>query len=158
MRQIIGIFDSQFERLHNRSLELLERLGDERLFQKPTPAGYTVETYSAGELLIRSGAAVEQVFGGLTRRLWDDPFEWTLPEELSDASAVAEYLNEVRSARIDGLEFFTSDQDLYRETPSPETLRPVGEIIAEALGRAYHLQGRSFGVAQQFVTIRPNFL
>ena len=39
--------------------------------------------FSCGEYILRSAAAVEQTFGGITTRLWDDPFEWTLPEALS---------------------------------------------------------------------------
>ena len=37
--------------------------------------------------------------GGLTANLWDDPFEWTLPETLSNADRVIEYLSEVDLAR-----------------------------------------------------------
>ena len=47
------------------------------------------------EDLVRSAAAIEQMCGGLTANLWDDPFEWTLPETLSNADRVVEYLDEV---------------------------------------------------------------
>ena len=51
------------------------------------------------ENLVRSAAAIEQMCGGLTANLWDDPFEWTLPETLSNADRVIEYLDEVDLAR-----------------------------------------------------------
>jgi hypothetical protein len=34
----------------------------------------------AAEQILRSARIVEQVSGGITANLWDDPFEWTLPE------------------------------------------------------------------------------
>ena len=49
--------------------------------------------------LLRSAAAVEQTFGGITTRLWDDPFEWTLPEKLSSTDLLIGYLNEVEQTR-----------------------------------------------------------
>ena len=51
------------------------------------------------ENLVRSAAAIEQMCGGLTANLWDDPFEWTLPETLSNADQVIAYLDEVDLAR-----------------------------------------------------------
>ena len=56
---------------------------------------------SCGEQVLRSAAIVEQTFGGLTANLWDDPFEWTLPETLSTSAKVIEYLNEVEATRQD---------------------------------------------------------
>jgi hypothetical protein len=51
------------------------------------------------ENLLRSAAVIEQMCGGLTANLWDDPFEWTLPESLSNVDRVIEYLGEVDVAR-----------------------------------------------------------
>jgi hypothetical protein len=51
------------------------------------------------ENLLRSAAVIEQMCGGLTANLWDDPFEWTLPETLSNVDRVIEYLGEVDVAR-----------------------------------------------------------
>jgi len=150
--------DRQFEGLHLRSITFLDRLPEERVFWKPTAIEVGLETYSAGELLIRSAAAVEQTFGGITRRLWDDPFEWTLPEELSGRKAIGEYLGEVRQTRLGGFKFFREDSDLFRLIPAPEDLSPIIDILLEALGCASHLEGRAHGVAQQFLSIRPNFL
>jgi hypothetical protein len=51
------------------------------------------------EKVLRSAAIIEQMCGGLTANLWDDPFEWTLPETLSNVDRVIEYLGEVDVAR-----------------------------------------------------------
>jgi len=51
------------------------------------------------EKILRSAAIIEQMCGGLTANLWDDPFEWTLPETLSNVDRVIEYLDEVDVAR-----------------------------------------------------------
>jgi hypothetical protein len=47
---------------------------------------------SVGEQILRSAAVIEQTFGGLTANLWDDPFEWTLPETLATPESIVAYL------------------------------------------------------------------
>ena len=69
--------------------------------------------------ILRSAAAVEQTFGGITTRLWDDPFEWTLPEALSTNELILNYLNETEETRRKCFAFFASDEDLRREIPAP---------------------------------------
>lgn len=154
MPGLTSIFERRFSVLHQRSIALLDRVSDEHLFRLPL-AGPGVETYSCGELLIRSAAAVEQAAGGISRRLWDDPFEWTLPEALADRAKVREYLEEARAAIAQAFGFLASDEDLFKLIPAPVQLKPIAEVLAETLDRAAHLQGRAYGVAQQFVTIRP---
>lgn len=155
MASLRSIFQRRFDHLHERSLKLLGSVRTEDLFRKPASGSSSIETYSCGELLIRSAAAVEQMAGGVTRRLWDDPFEWTLPEELADPAKILEYLEEVRAARVQAFEFFASDQDLFKFIPAPDELKPLAEVLLETIDRATHLHGRAAGVAQQFVTIRP---
>jgi len=104
--------------------------------------------FSCGEYLLRSAGKVEMTFGGITTRLWDDPFEWTLPEKLATLAAVAQYLDEVESTRMKGFRFFTSDDDLRREIPAPEKIRPLAEILFDTLSEASHLQGRAFAIFQ----------
>ena len=48
--------------------------------------------YHLGEHIVRSAGAVEQTFDGITANLWDDPFEWTLPENLATPREVARVL------------------------------------------------------------------
>ena len=155
MSSLCTFLDGQFEVLHLRSLKFLEHLPEDKIFWKPPAEGF--ETYSAGELLIRSAAAVEQTFGGITRRLWDDPFEWTLPEELSGRDAIRNYFAEVRKTRVDGFAFFGDDTELFRLIPAPEALTPIIEILLTAIDRAAHFEGRARGVAQQILPIHPDF-
>lgn len=82
---------------------------------------------------MRSAGKVEQTFGGITSRLWDDPFEWTLPEEMSSSEKILEYFDEVKKTRILGFRFLVSDDDLTRELPSPEKMRTIFEILLETI-------------------------
>jgi hypothetical protein len=148
MKNLIEVFDREFNRLHERSCRLVEMIADENLFSKPRELPRTYQMFSCGEYVLRSAAAVEQTFLGITRRLWDDPFEWTLPEELSTGAKVLEYLKEVEKTRTEGFAFFTSDADLSREMPAPERLKSIGAILLDTVARAEHFQGRAFAVFQ----------
>lgn len=150
MKKILDSFDRQFFSLHTRSCEFVGRIPDDRLFWKPRELGRTFAMFSCGEYILRSAAAVEQTFGGITTKLWDDPFEWTLPEKLSTAGLVLEYLGEVEETRRKGLAFFRSDEELTREMPAPERLRPIHEILLDTITRADHFQGRAFSIFQMF--------
>ncbi len=88
---------------------------------------------SFGESLVRSAAAVEQAFGGLTSQLWDDPFEWTLPEQLSTKHRIAEYLAEVAAARDRGFAFLKSDDDLQRDIATPDGMMSIFSLLLQCL-------------------------
>ena len=94
------------------------------------------------ENLLRSAAVVEQMCGGLTANLWDDPFEWTLPETLSNADRIVEYLSEVDLARERA---FNSIDDRaltkYILVPSGES-RMLISVLLETLVRASEYRGR----------------
>src|ERR687894_1402350 len=109
--------DEQFARLHGRSLALVRAVPAARLYWQPPrePAARTFPVYSCGEHLLRSAAAVEQTFGGITVNLWDDPFEWTLPEALPTPASVAEYLGEAEATRLRAFALFRADEDLAKE-------------------------------------------
>ncbi len=154
MRFQLQIFNSAFERLHARSLVILDAMPEDRLYAKPRELDQTFAMFSCGEYLLRSAAAVEQTFLGLTRKLWDDPFEWTLPEALSTKAAVAQYINEAEDARLEGFRFLGSDDVLSREIPSPEKLRSIFEILLETLAKAEHYQGRAVSVRQYFSDVK----
>jgi len=95
------------------------------------------------ENLIRSAAAVEQMCGGLTANLWDDPFEWTLPETLYNPDRVIEYLDEVDLARQ---RTFSSIDDAALtkriSVPSGES-RLLISLLLETLVKASELRGRA---------------
>ena len=99
---------------------------------------------SIGENVLRSAAALEQTFGGLTANLWDDPFEWTLPESLSTPELVTEYLSEVDAARARAFKSIASDRDLtkYISGPSGEP-QQLFALLLETLMKASDYHGRS---------------
>jgi hypothetical protein len=88
-------------------------------------------------LILRSAAVIEQTFGGLTANLWDDPFEWTLPETLSTPELVIEHLSEVDALRQRFFSSIDSDEALIKfvSLPSGEP-RALGDVLREALVRA----------------------
>src|SRR5687767_13398951 len=145
---LLESFDRRFRLLHERSSGLLNLIDSADLFRKPRELERSMAMFSCGEYILRSAGSVEQTFGGITTRLWDDPFEWTLPEKLSTPTAVLEYLDEVERTRLRGFEFFTSDEDLRKQIPAPEKLRSLFDLLLETLARAEHYQGRAFAVFQ----------
>lgn len=148
MKSQIEVFNRQFDLLNTRSKDLLALVPDEKLFRKPRELSQTFAMFSCGEYVLRSAGAIEQTFGGITTRLWDDPFEWTLPEELSTSILMTEYLAEVEETRLKGFALFKSDADLQKEMPAPEKLKTIFEILLDTIARAAHFQGRAFAVFQ----------
>ena len=144
----MSAFDREFSSLDERSRYLLGRIEENRLFAKPREIPNSIAMFSCGEYILRSAAMVEKTFGGITTRLWDDPFEWTLPEKLADRKSVFTYLDEVKETRLKGFAYFASDADLKRMIPAPEKLRPIVDVLVDTLSRAAHFQGRAFAVFQ----------
>lgn len=152
MMRIVRGLDEQFARLHERSARLVQAVPSEKLYWQPEVArARTFPVYSCGEHILRSAAAVEQTFGGITVNLWDDPFEWTLPESLPAPADVLRYLEEAEASRRRAFEFFKSDEDLAREiaVPSGET-RTLFALVFETLARASHHQGRAYATFRLF--------
>ena len=132
-RILIESLDSEFARLHARSRNLVYKIPLELLYrQLPGSA-----SKSMGESVLRSAAAVEQTCGGLLSNLWDDPFEWTLPETLSSIERVLGYLDEVENTRQHAFAGFESDGELLKDVlvPSRE-LQPVIKVLLDTLLRA----------------------
>lgn len=156
MRIVRGL-DEQFARLHGRSLALVRAVPAGRLYWQPPrePAARTFPVYSCGEHLLRSAAAVEQTFGGITVNLWDDPFEWTLPESLPTPEEVARYLEEAEATRLRAFEFLRSDEDLGKEIAVPSgEMRTLFTLAVETLARAAHHQGRAHATLRLFSDAR----
>jgi hypothetical protein len=146
MKTLIDTFDRQFALLHERSVSFVKQIPPEKLYWSPFERDALFPVNSCGEYILRSAGAVEQTFGGITARLWDDPFEWTLPEKLSTNELVLEYLQEVETTRRRGFAFFQTDEDLRKEIPAPEKLKSIAQILLETFGRAENFQGRAVAV------------
>lgn len=160
MNKFISTLDAQFAALHARSSALVRVVPAEFLYRQPhaavaTTKGAASPVYSCGEHLLRSAACVEQTFGGVTANLWDDPFEWTLPETLSTPALVAEYLEEVEATRRRGLALLEADDDLLKEIAVPSgEMRSLFALLNETLVRAAHYQGRAFATFRLFSNAR----
>lgn len=155
MNKSIASFDEQFARLHVRSRSLIEALPAEKLYWQPRASSGAFPVYSCGEHILRSAAAVEQTFGGITTNLWDDPFEWTLPETLQTPARVAEYLAEVEATRLRGFALFGSDDDLGKEFAHPSgEMKTLFALLLETLVRAAHHQGHALATFRLFSDVR----
>ena len=141
-RQIIDGFDHAFGRLYLASRAVITSTDVEILYTAPGPASIS-SLRSIGESVLRGAAAIEQTFGGITANLWDDPFEWTLPEYLSTPAKVAEHLAEVEETRKRAFRSFVDDGCLIQHVAVPTgATRPLIELLLETLLRAadYHAQ------------------
>jgi hypothetical protein len=143
---VVNALDRAFASLID-SLKEIVRAVDPALLYQRTHAG------SVGEQVLRSAAVVEQTFGGLTANLWDDPFEWTLPETLSTSGSIVAYLSEVDATRERFFSSIESDAALskYVSVPSGEA-RTLVEVLLETLVRASDYRGRA--VATLKITFR----
>jgi len=158
-REIVEHLDREFARLHLRSRAVIENTPDEILYSVTTFTGMR-SLPSLGESLLRCAAAVEQTFGGITSNLWDDPFEWTLPEYLSTPAKVIEHLVEVESTRKRAFSSFDNDACLLKHvsTPTGET-RPLVELLLGTLVRAAQYQGQAAATLKSLSGIStPGFI
>ena len=143
-RQLVDYLDEEFTRLINNLKQLVSSITPDVLYRRP-PA------VTIGENLLRSAATLEQTFGGLTANLWDDPFEWTLPETLSTAELVNEYLSEVDAARQRALASIASDEDLRRNISGPwDEPRSLFAVLLETLVKASDYHGRAVATLKMF--------
>jgi hypothetical protein len=151
MYTIIAALDSQFAGLHARSVALIEAVPIEKLYWQPRQSSGSFPIYSCGEHILRSAAAVEQTFGGITTNLWDDPFEWALPEYLNTLVLVMEYLSEVESTRQRGFSLIRTDENLGKKIGLPSgEMSNLGTLLIYTLGRAAHHQGRAYATFRLF--------
>jgi hypothetical protein len=136
MGHLIARLADEFSELFDDWRELVQTLNAATMYQKPPQGGD-----SAGEHLVRSARIVEQAFGGITANLWDDPFEWTLPEALTTPEKLLAYCEEVEATRKRGFELLQSDEDLRKEIMAPSGRIQLGEFLLDTIKRArHHLQ------------------
>jgi len=141
MVNLISCLDRQFAELHSGHCELIRAISPELLYLRPPGSSSRFPLRSCGEYVLRGAATVEQTFGGITTNLWDDPFEWTLPETLKTPEDVAGYLAEVENTRKRGFELFHSDGDLLKEVMAPSGKTELLPLLLDTLARAGHHQG-----------------
>jgi hypothetical protein len=141
-RTIVNDLDREFAGLINSLKELVRSVPPDLLYRSP-PA------VSIGENILRSAAVIEQSCGGLTANLWDDPFEWTLPETLSSAELIIEYLSEVDLARQRAFSSIVDDSALskYISVPSGEPRRLVS-LLLETMVTAAGYRGRALATSK----------
>jgi hypothetical protein len=128
-RERIEKFELEFAELHRARCDLASAAGNERIYS--TSDTGRLWPVSVGLYLIRSAAVVEQTINGLTVRLWDDPFEWTLPERLPTVTDLIAYFVEVEAARLKGFKFLQDDLDLDRTLPAPANLKTLDQLLTE---------------------------
>src|SRR5205823_13640023 len=134
MDSVIDILDRQFAQLFDGWQDVIQELNSESIYRK---LDANSRSLSCGEHIVRSAAAVEQTFGGITANLWDDPFEWTLPETLKTPASVAFYLNEVEATRGRGFALFSNDEELRKEIAVPsDEMKSLSSLLVETLERA----------------------
>ena len=144
-REIVDHLDGEFISLINSLKELVRSVPPNLIYRNP-PA------VSIGENILRSAAAVEQTCGGLTANLWDDPFEWTLPETLSSANLIVDYLSEVDLARQRAFSSIVDDGALtkYISVPSGEPHSLIS-LLLETLVSASDYRGRAVATRKSFL-------
>lgn len=150
MKQLTEILKERFVHLHDRSCAFVQKIPPEKLYWQPRETNDLFSVSSCGEYILRSAGAVEQTFNGLTTKLWDDPFEWTLPEALFNNDKIIEYLGEVEAIRNRGFSLLSADTDLLKEIPAPVRLKTIFELLLETLAQAENFQGRAFATFRFF--------
>jgi hypothetical protein len=135
-RNRIDDFDRQFSALHRSCVRVALDAGNDLIYKTEEEHETDLWPISVGTYLIRSAAIVEQTFNGITTRLWDDPFEWTLPERLPTVTDLIGYMEEVQDARIRGFAFLRSDDDLDKSIPAPTELKTLAELLTGTLDRS----------------------
>jgi hypothetical protein len=148
VKNLINIFDVQFQTIHARSCEIIKKIPLEKIYWQPLEIKKDFPINSVGEYILRSSGIVEQTFGGITTRLWDDPFEWTLPEALHNNQLILQYLEEVEATRKKGFMLFQSDADLQKEIPAPIKIKPIFQILLETISVSENYQGRATAIFQ----------
>ena len=148
-RHQVESLDNQFAEIHQTSSGFIANLSDELLYARAAEAS---PHDTCGEQILRCSAVIEQSFGGLTANLWDDPFEWTLPETLDTQGKMLEYLNEVEDLRNRAFLAFKDDADLSKEIMTPTGVKQILPFLLDTLRRARHHQQRAFKVFEALTT------
>jgi len=135
MREFIDALDLQFARLYAGWRELTERLKWENPYAASTEV---VPSATCADELVRSARIIEQTFGGITANLWDDPWEWSLPETLATREKLTEYFDEVEATRQRGFDLLKTDADLLKQVMAPGGEIRLLYLLLDTLIRSGH--------------------
>jgi len=139
MGSLVTWFDGQFKQLYADWCEVITQLEPSDPYQLSAGS----RSASVGACAVKSARIVEQVFGGITANLWDDPFEWTLPETLTSTEKLFEYFGEVEATRRQGFLLFKNDEDLLKAIMTPAGETQLATLLLDTLVRARHYQFRA---------------
>jgi hypothetical protein len=142
--QLIDAFSVEFAKLYANWCAVVKACPFSFVHQRypVVAAGPTLPSVAEG--VLRSAAVVEQTYGGLTANLWDDPFEWTLPETLTTQASLLMYLDEVEETRKRAFRSFLNDSDLLKGVSTPSgKVKNIASLLLETLSRAQHFQGQA---------------
>ncbi|HKP45838.1 MAG TPA: hypothetical protein VJT50_04500 [Pyrinomonadaceae bacterium] len=136
---VLASLDRRFARLHFLLIQTIQNTPDRQLYRHNPESSRSV-----AESVLRAAAAVEQTFGGISANLWDDPFEWTLPEQLTTGAAIIAHLSEVEAMRQRVFASITADSLLQKQVATPTGISRLGELLDQTLSRAlqYHEQAQ----------------
>lgn len=147
---LIETIDSQYERLHENLIQILDVIPEDKLYWKPFDSPNFVRVYSCGELLSHMGGSIEYTFNGITSNFWEEPFEWITREALLTRDHIAEYLEEIAKLRrraFDGLK----DEDLGKLIYFPDlTKSTIAELLISTLTHATHHRGQVYAYVHLF--------
>jgi len=150
---VVGLLDREFAATIESLFKLTRSVPAELIYQRPP-------VVTIGENILRSAGVVEQMSGGLIANLWDDPFEWTLPEELSTTDRILEYLLEVEASRFAAFKSIKSDEVLLKliALPSGESCK-LFELLLRTLARACDYRGRAMATLKMLSDVSaPGFI
>ena len=146
MNTLTEILDDKFTQIALGWGEVVHELNSETLYRQLDPERLSL---SCGEQVVRSARIVEQTFGGITANLWDDPFEWTLPETLTTPESLLDYLREVDATRRRGFELIRTEADLTKEIMTASGPTQLLSLLLDTLVRAgHHLLSAREGLKQ----------
>ncbi len=135
MNAFIICLDREFKQLEAAWGDSIDKLDSSNFYSESQQ-----QLSPAAEQILRSARIVEQVSGGITANLWDDPFEWTLPETLRTKDKLSAYLDEVHDARRRAFQLFVDDADLMKTVMAPPGPTSLMSLLLDALVRARHHQ------------------
>ena len=143
----LGSLEHEFAALLSALTAFVREVPDELIYRDPNGVGGT----TVGETVVKSAAVLEQTFGGLTSNLWDDPFEWTLPETLASRSLIIQYLDEVDVARQRAFAFLSDDKALAKIVSVPfDGQVSVLDLLERTLNRAASYQNEAAAILKNF--------